>query len=366
MLRCKYGDKRMQFVIAICLLVVSSINHYFVSMGIQAIEVFYLLFELLLLTLVMRFINDRWSYLLVFILLISASFEAILLLPLLTLLFLGYSLTISIMIGLAIGAIAIYLQASTLVMIIPFCIAFTEIYSRYLRTKEKLTSQLDQERALRYDLEYARNELMRTQQEIIYLTEVHERNRIARDIHDKVGHQLTGTLLALEASMMTNDSLVRKSFLQKSHRQLSEGIDTIRKTVHDISTVDRVGISSFIEIIEAFEFCPVQYHYTGDVNNIPTHVYVVLIMNFREALTNIVKYSKASHVTVSLDSQDEYIRLSVSDNGKGCLSVKEGLGLDNMRQRLLGINGILSYHSDSGFEVVMFVKRGSNENFDSR
>lgn len=350
----------MTYLISIWFFITKIVTHYFKYGSISPGEVLILFSGLCLLVLSVRlsklkYINNLMAIACCFFAVINPAMSILLL----TLILVQYEKIFKWL--LMLGLVVIYSSESAYIYIclMPFLYALDIFYDKYKSTKFVLTSQLDQERALRYDLETVKNDLMTSQEEIIRLTEVHERNRIARDIHDRVGHQLTGTLLALETSMMVDDQKLAKTFVEKAHKQLASGIEMVRATVHDISTLDQVGFSSLVEIIEAFDFCQIDYFYKGDVNSIPTHVYVTLIMNLKESLTNIIKYSKASHVEVHLEVTKVFIRMQVKDNGRGGQTIKEGLGLSNMRQRLQGINGLLSYQSNEGFELTMYVRRKS-------
>lgn len=268
-----------------------------------------------------------------------------------------------LILGLIIGSVLFYHNYFIILPMVPLLMILKYYHDAYKQSVSQLTHQLDEERKLRYHLEEVKRELLESQQEIVQLTEVHERNRIARTIHDEVGHQLTGTLLALETSMMMKDDDIKNKFLEKAHHQLKHGIDTIRETVHDLSTKEAVGFSSVLELIDDFVYCAVEFNYSGDVNTISSGVYVVLIMNIKEAFTNIMKYSNAKKIKINLESTDAFIRLCISDDGQGSHAIKEGLGLSNMRQRLTGVNGILNYHSKDGFHLVMYIKRENESNY---
>lgn len=349
----------MSYVISIGLFLVKIIMHYQAFGFISPEEVFILVSGLCLVVLTIRLQHIKYIGMILLLATLSLSYyEPMILLIVIGFAYNNYPVPYNLTLGAVLIALSVYNGFYLYMPLIPLLILMRYYVERYHETKEQLTKQLDNERKLRYDLEETKQKLIDSQQEIILLTEVHERNRIARDIHDKVGHQLTGTLLALETAKMMDDLDIKQQFIEKSYNQLSQGVEMVRETVHDISTEHKVGFTSLVDIVESFDFCEINYDYSGDVNSIPTHIYVVLIMNLKEALTNIMKYSEASHVDIKLEVTNVFIRLSIIDNGKGADEIQEGLGLSNMRQRLYGVNGVLSYHSHDGFNVVMYIKKG--------
>ncbi|MCH4887180.1 hypothetical protein EZV73_06340 [Acidaminobacter sp. JC074] len=349
----------MSYLISIWFFIIEIILHYNTDKMISPEQVFILVSGLCLVVLTIRLKDIKYiNVLMIMVSFIGVYFYPSLVLIVSSLVSVNYQKRLQILVVMMAILLSLYLKAFFLVGLIPIVFGIRYYKNVYEETKVQLTNKLDSERKLRYDLEDAKKELMDSQEEIVMLTEVHERNRIARDIHDKVGHQLMGTLMALETSIVMEDREIKDQFLNKAYDQLKDGIDMVRETVHDMSTYDKVGFSSFIEVVDNFSFCQIKYDYKGDVNSIPTHVYVVLIMNLKEALTNVMKYSKASEVKVSLEVNDVYIRLTVADDGKEIVEVSEGLGLSGMRHRLQGVGGILSYHYDNGFNLVMYIKRG--------
>lgn len=351
----------MNYIISIGLFVLKIIMHYQAFGFISPEEVFVLVSGLCLVVLTIRFQHVKYINVLMVVLSLGWSFyEPMILLVVIGISFNRYPIPYNYAVGALLVVLSVYHKAYVSIIFIPVLILMRYYIERYNETKDQLTMQLDNERKLRYDLEETKQKLIDSQQEIILLTEVHERNRIARDIHDKVGHQLTGTLLALETAKMMDDQEVKQQFIEKSYEQLSKGVEIVRETVHDISTQHKVGFSSLMDIVEHFDYCHIRYDHSGDVNSIPTHIYVVLIMNLKEALTNIMKYSMASNVNIVLEVTNVFIRMSISDDGKGAETINEGLGLSNMRQRLYGVNGVLSYHSHEGFKVVMYIKKGNS------
>lgn len=235
---------------------------------------------------------------------------------------------------------------------------------RYAEDKEKkYMASLDEERRLRYELEQTKTRLVNSSREIAYLAEIKERNRIARGIHDNIGHSIAGILMQLQASYKLYDKDMPKSreILSKSIVGLSNSLDVLRDTVHNIRPREILGVDYIKGIIDEYNFCPVDFKFTGDFNKLPVNHLEIMGTNIKEALTNASKHSGASKVTIVIDINEKFSRLYIKDDGKGCKVVKEGLGLSGMKERVWNAGGTISVSSENGFLIVCLIPRDNNE-----
>ncbi|MFF2481339.1 sensor histidine kinase [Paenibacillus sp. NPDC058071] len=240
-------------------------------------------------------------------------------------------------------------------------LAFTQQSSH--KEQQQLMNSLDNERRLRYELEQTKLKLLRSSKEIASITEVKERNRIARDIHDSVGHSIAGILIQLQAAykLHAKDESKSMEMVSKSIVRLSGSIELLRDTVHNIKPRENIGIEYVKNIVDNFSFCPVQLKLNGDFNAIPVNHLEVLIANLKESLTNASRYSAATGMDIAIDINERYSRLYVKDNGVGCAVMKEGLGLSGMKERVRNLGGTVSILSDNGFLIVCVIPREEKE-----
>lgn len=235
---------------------------------------------------------------------------------------------------------------------------------RSFKDREKTFIQsYDNERHYRYELEQAKAKLLNSSKETVHVAEIKERNRIAREIHDNVGHSIAGILLQLQASqkLFDRDRDRSRELLDKSIGELSNSLTLLRETVHNIRPNESLGIEYIKKIIENYNFCPVEFKHTGDFNALSAAQLEMLQTNIKESLTNASKYSKATKVDISIDVNDKFIRLYIKDNGIGCTSIKEGLGISGMKERIRNVGGSISISSDKGFMIVCIIPRDIKE-----
>jgi len=222
---------------------------------------------------------------------------------------------------------------------------------------------VDDNRRSIYELEEAKVKLRMSQIDLIQVTELNERNRIARSIHDNLGHKLVGSKMLLEAASAISGKDNQKSdqLIERVINELGESVDLLRDTVHDLKPNQDVGITNIKNIIKRFRFCTVDFETQGDLNSISSGLYAIIERNLKEALTNVNKYSNATLVNIKIEVTEKYTRFSVTDNGTGTQYINEGLGVSGMRERVENIGGTFTLDFNSGFKLYMFFPKRSNK-----
>lgn len=266
-------------------------------------------------------------------------------------------------------AFEIYLLNNTQYFIMVLMITcISSLFAYVLRMwelKEKnYRKLLDEERGLRYELEQYKMRLLNSSKETAHLAEVRERNRIAREIHDSIGHSTTAILIQLQAAykLFERDDKKAKSIVNICIHALSDTVTLLRDTVHNIKPVEKLGVEYIQNIIKDFSFCPVNFKFTGDFNSLSTNNLEITAANIKEALTNAARHSRATEIQISIDINELYTRLYIEDNGVGCSNIKEGLGITGMRERIQNIGGNISVSSDGGFIIVCIIPGAREDN----
>ena len=246
-------------------------------------------------------------------------------------------------------------------LLISICSSLSYVSLR-LSEKENIFKNIyDKERRFRYELEQSKDKLLNSSREIAYLAEVKERNRIAREVHDNVGHSIAGVLMQLQAShkLSSRDRDKSDELLKKSIDNLSDSLTLLKNTVYNIKPTENIGIEYIKDIIESFSFCPVEFKYSGNFSLLQANQMEIICSNIKEALTNTSKYSKATKVDISLDANEKYVRLYIKDNGVGCSKITEGLGLSGMKERIKNVGGSISINGDDGFLIVCIIPQAN-------
>ncbi len=161
--------------------------------------------------------------------------------------------------------------------------------------------------------------------------EMRERTRLARDLHDR----LSGNLSAVKIEL--NDTVS----LSNVNNKLDGCIEEVRRVAHNLMPVSlRYGIKTALEDF-ATQFPFVHFHFFGQDNRFEERAEFVLYCCANELVNNSLKHSGAKNINLQLVQDKKHITLTVQDDGKGYdeKSIKKGLGLKNIYDRVTSYNG---------------------------
>lgn len=193
------------------------------------------------------------------------------------------------------------------------------------------------------------------------MSQLEERNKIAQEIHDNVGHVLSGALMQLEAAKLLLGSDIPKSklIIQSTINVLREGMNNIRNTLKNIKPPsEELGINKLKLLVKEFTLksdIRSNVLYNGNIDKITTRQWKLIYDNINEALTNAMKYSKASKVIVNIEIHNKIIKLEVKDNGVGCSTVIKGLGIAGMEERVENEGGQVVVDGTQGFSIISLI-----------
>ncbi|QFP77184.1 sensor histidine kinase [Deinococcus sp. AJ005] len=174
-----------------------------------------------------------------------------------------------------------------------------------------------------------------------------ERERIARDLHDILGHTLSVIVLKSElASRLAERDPVRAAAeIREVERISREALQEVRSAVRGYQGS---GLNAELARAKvALDAAGVKMNVSASLPELPAHTEASAAMLLREAVTNIVRHARAKEVWISLVPSVGGHRLTVRDDGVGGLNA-EGSGLTGMRERLRAIGGTLERRGEGG------------------
>jgi signal transduction histidine kinase len=193
-----------------------------------------------------------------------------------------------------------------------------------------------------------------------------ERNRIAREIHDSVGHCLTAQSIQLEnvAVFLSQDTEKAKHYLEKARQLGKEALQNVRSSVAALRNDSWQGRSLDSAVKEMSQ----KFVQTTDISlqsqislstSVPLEMATALYRTIQEALTNIAKHSQATQVLLKLSQKGGKIYLQLEDNGCGFepQANTTGFGLQIMRERIEALGGsfVLTSQPKRGCQIYIEV-----------
>lgn len=230
-------------------------------------------------------------------------------------------------------------------------------FDLFTYTNKKVRDELKED--ANYLIKY--NEQLKIDKEKdIHIAVLTERNRIAREIHDSIGHTISSSILQVEALKIISDNNTTES-LKTLQNTLNTGMNEIRDSIHDLHR-DSFDLNTKIEeLILDLKNYHVEYIYKLD-SNLSYNIKFDILSIIKEGITNIIKHSKGNKIKLNLISQIKFHTIILKDNGDFINNVNslhtKGIGLNSMREIADKYQGFLNYKYDNGFTIQITLMKG--------
>ena len=227
--------------------------------------------------------------------------------------------------------------------------SYINIYNKYIKFTDN-TKEQDLLKAENYRI------LQESQDAAIYMATLKERNRIAREIHDNVGHLLTRSILQVGAVKAINKEDYLKQPLQQLHDTLDTAMYDIRQSIHNIHD-DAIDLETAInDIIKNIQKLNIKIDFDMGKQT-PKDIKYCFIAIVKEAVTNTLKHSNASDMQIILREHPGFYQLFIKDNGTiyHQHNFNQGMGLDNITNRVHSLNGTIKISQDNGFSIFVSI-----------
>jgi signal transduction histidine kinase len=229
-----------------------------------------------------------------------------------------------------------------------FVAVFADMRRREQRTRERAEQ-------LMAELEKANVQLAAyaTQAEELAMTQ--ERNRLAREFHDNLGHVLTIVNVQIEAARVVMESDPDRALdaMNKAQELTQKGLARVRESVAALreSPVSNRPLGEAIaSLVKETQSSGIVTEFTvsGEPQALQKNVALALYRAAQEGLTNVCRHARASRVDVLLAYQPDTVRLEVRDNGVGAAQTTGGFGLLGIRERMQLLGGKLEINTGVG------------------
>ncbi|MDE6024137.1 MAG: sensor histidine kinase [Lachnospiraceae bacterium] len=217
--------------------------------------------------------------------------------------------------------------------------------------------------------------LIEKQNNELYVATLKERNRIAREIHDNVGHMLTRSILQMGALMAVNREEPLHGQLASVKDSLDTAMNNIRESVHDLhdEAIDlKQAVNDAALPLEGKFRYRLEYDISTEVDRKYKYAIISIV---KEGVSNIIKHSKNNLVDITLREHPAMYQIIIHDysedtvgkqhytekiyrNKKGYISGENGIGLQNMRDRVDDFQGNITITTDRGYKVFITLPKG--------
>lgn len=191
------------------------------------------------------------------------------------------------------------------------------------------------------------------------IAEDRERKRIARDIHDTLGHALTGISAGLDAVDVlvdTNPSLAKQQ-LRKISKAVRDGLSDVRHSLKNLrptalenATLEE-AMKNLCKEYEALSHLKIHFNYNWGNVDFEVVKEDSLFRIIQESITNTVRHGHAQNIWIDLDANMICYNLIIYDDGVGENNIKMGYGLKQIKERVYALGGEIKFNGEKGFRI---------------
>ncbi|NLX61080.1 MAG: hypothetical protein GXZ06_00930 [Tissierellia bacterium] len=210
-------------------------------------------------------------------------------------------------------------------------------------------------------LEKYNEQLKKDREKNIHIAILTERNRIAKKLHDAIGHTLSSSILQVESVKIISKEKQVVEKLDVLQDTLTKGMEEIRKSIHNLYN-ESLDLKEQIEkLCTNVPNIDVELIYRIE-DNLSYDMKFDIISVVKEGITNCVKHSNADKLKISLLEQPKFYSIIIKDNGskfdEEALQKPKGIGLLSMKEIADKYKGFLNYSFDDGFKVHLTLMKG--------
>lgn len=240
------------------------------------------------------------------------------------------------------------------------CLTFVVSYSFVIYAYKVLYREKSKVEELNNELQESYKILKEQSEEIEKLTVEKERNRVAQEIHDYLGHSLVALNMNLDVveNIIERDPKKVKDIIAKSKNLAKDSMNSLRCAVYALRNegehfVLKESIEKLIGNVEHEDDISVEFQFNEDVENLAPGYKNIIYRTIQEGLTNGIVHGKADKFKINVDIKSNRVYLTIEDNGIGCENIVKGNGLNGIEDRINSIGGNTRYSIkiDNGFKI---------------
>lgn len=241
--------------------------------------------------------------------------------------------------------------------ILLFMIYTIQLMRDQMSEKERILSLNEKLNRANEELQLANRQMEEYSKESIRNAETRERNRLAREIHDTLGHSLTGIITGLDACITLMDLAPEavKEQLGIIADVARNGMTDVRRSVKALrpDALEKMELEKalvqMMEEVKKASNIEIDYCCTAELSHYNKDEEEIIYRIVQESITNAIRHGKASKIMIAISMEYNIMYIWIKDNGMGCAKIEKGFGLHHMQERLDMLHGSLNCYVDNGF-----------------
>lgn len=238
--------------------------------------------------------------------------------------------------------------------------------------KERILQLNEQLNHANEELQQANRQMEEYSKESVKNAQTRERNRLAREIHDTLGHTLTGIITGLDACVTLIDLAPEavKEQLTVIADVARNGMTDVRRSVKALrpDALEKMELEkALVQMMEESKRASnieIDYCCTAPLTHFNKDEEEIIYRIVQESITNAIRHGKADKILIAISMEYNVINIWIKDNGIGCTHIEKGFGLHHMEERLSMLHGSLNCFDDNGFvlEASIPIRWGEENN----
>jgi len=236
--------------------------------------------------------------------------------------------------------------------------AFLLFYCLSIYSRKSLFIEKRKVEKLNEELKQSYDRLNEQSKNIKELTITKERNRVAQEIHDTLGHSLIALNMNLDVAhkMLDIDNIKTKKLINKSQILTKECMNNLRDAVYtlkeDNNTLIKL-IQKMADNIESTGTVKIDINIDEEVEGMKAEYNRIIYTTIKEGITNSIKHGQSDRININVGLNKDNVRISIEDNGLGCESLVKSNGLLGIEDRISEIGGLINYDFSvsKGFKI---------------
>ena len=227
----------------------------------------------------------------------------------------------------------------------------------------QIENNINAEQLLKKKMSFRENELQREMSRGLAEAEnqmLEERAKLSQTLHDKLGHNINGSIYQLEAVkvVLKQEPDTAEKMIQAVIDELRSGMDEIRFILRrERPQKYKLALLQLEKLCEKCRQVKIDagLETQGDLSVVPDRYLEIILDNAVEAVSNALKYAHCTKIEIKIIVMNRMLRCSIADNGVGCAQITDGMGLSGMRERMRSVNGIIDFYAETGFAINMLL-----------